>query len=88
MPSRRLPAPVLFHGIIEHKHSYTTVTLHAIVWDTPRGHLVYLTPVYGEHGTGGANPDVIATAAAELIRPHFGRRPSWCSRSPAASAPT
>ena len=65
------PAPVLFHGIIEHKHSYTTVTLHAIVWDTPRGHLVYLTPVYGEHGTGGANPDVIATAAAELIRPAF-----------------
>src|ERR1044071_3762009 len=65
------PAPVLFHGIIEHKRGYTTVTLHAIVWDTPHGHLVYLTPVYDEHGSGGAHPDAIAAAATGLIQPAF-----------------
>ena len=65
------PAPVLFHGLIEHKYSYSTVALHAIVWDTPHGHLVYLTPVYDEHGNGGGHPDGIASAAASLIRPAF-----------------
>jgi hypothetical protein len=65
------PAPVLFHGLIEHKYSFSRIPLHAIVWDTSHGHLVYLTPVYDEDGNGGGHPDGIASAAASLIRPAF-----------------
>lgn len=64
-------APVLFDGIIDHSRRYTSVTLHAIVWDTAHGHVVYLTPVYDEHGHGAVHPDFAAEAAASLIRPRF-----------------
>jgi hypothetical protein len=64
------PAPVLLHSIIEHKPTYATVKLHVIIWDTPHGHLVYLTPVY-EGDSGGEHPDAIAAVAADLIRPAF-----------------
>lgn len=66
------PTPVLFHGVIEQDRDYGgTAPLHAIVWDTPYGHLVYLTPVYDEHGNGTDHPDRIARAAAQLIQPAF-----------------
>ena len=64
-------APVLFQGIIQHKSSFSRIDLYAIVWDTPDGHLVYLTPVYDENGSGGAHPDAIAQAAQSLVRPAF-----------------
>jgi hypothetical protein len=64
-------APVLFNGIIEHKSGFSTVSVYAIVWDTPHGHIVYLTPVYDESGTGGGHPDGIARAATSLVRPAF-----------------
>lgn len=65
------PAPVLFQGIITHKSSFARVHVYAIVWDTPDGHLVYLTAVYDENGGGGAHPDTIAQAAQNLVRPAF-----------------
>jgi hypothetical protein len=65
------PAPVLFNGIIEHKSGFSTVPVYAIVWDTPHGHIVYLTPVYDESGGGGGHADGIARAAASLVRPAF-----------------
>jgi hypothetical protein len=65
------PAPVVFNGVVEHKAGFATVALHAIVWDTPHGHVVYLAPVYGESGTGGGHPDSMAGAAASLVRPAF-----------------
>ncbi len=66
------PAPVLFHGVIEHDFNWGgRAPLHAIVWDTPHGHLVCLTPVYDEHGSGSDHPDRIARAAAQLIQPAF-----------------
>jgi hypothetical protein len=65
------PAPVLFNAIIEHKAGFSTVPVHAIVWDTPHGHIVYLTPVYDESGAGGGHPDGIADAAASLVQPAF-----------------
>lgn len=65
------PAPVLFQGIIQHKSRFTRIELYAIVWDTPNGHLVYLTPVYDQHGNGGAGTDTIAKAAQSLVQPAF-----------------
>ena len=65
------PAPVLLNEIIEHKSGFSAVSLHAIVWDTPHGHVVYLTPVYDESGAGGGHPDALASAAMTLIRPAF-----------------
>lgn len=65
------PAPVLFQGIIQHESSFSRIELYAIVWDTPNGHVVYLTPVYDENGSGGAHPDTIAEAAQSLVRPAF-----------------
>lgn len=65
------PAPVVFSGVVEHKSGFATVALHAIVWDTPHGHVVYLTPIYGESGTGGGHADSIAGAAVNLVRPAF-----------------
>lgn len=65
------PAPVLFHGIIGHKAGFSPISVHAIVWDTPHGHIVYLTPVYDKSGSGGGHPDGIAGAAASLVRPVF-----------------
>jgi hypothetical protein len=64
-------APVLFQGVITHKSGFARVQVYAIVWDTPDGHLVYLTPVYDEDGGGGAHPDTIAEAAQSLVRPAF-----------------
>jgi hypothetical protein len=65
------PAPVLFQGVIPLDFSFSQVEVYAIVWDTPNGHLIYLTPVYGQDGNGGAHPDEIAMAAASLVRPAF-----------------
>jgi hypothetical protein len=65
------PAPVLFQGTVEHKDRFSTVAVYAIVWDTPDGHLVYLTPVYDEQGNGGAHPDDIVEAAMGLVQPAF-----------------
>jgi hypothetical protein len=65
------PAPVLYQGIIQHKSSFTRIELYAIVWDTHDGHLVYLTPVYDQHGSGGAGTDTIAKAAQSLVQPAF-----------------
>jgi hypothetical protein len=67
------PAPVLFHGIVE-AESYSLLVMYAIVWDTPNGHVVYLTPVYEDDVTSvdAANEKTaIATLTAQLIEPAF-----------------
>ncbi len=42
-----------------------------IVWDTVRGHMIYLLPLTGEHY------DWIAESAAELIEPQWRLPPWW-----------
>jgi hypothetical protein len=65
------PAPVLLDRIVEHGRGYGALTVHAIVWDTPNGHVIYLTPVYDAQGNGAAPPDWIAEVATGLIQPAF-----------------
>ncbi|MEU4575999.1 hypothetical protein [Nonomuraea sp. NPDC023979] len=62
------PAPVLFHGITEIKQEGKRYGVHAVLWDTPHGHVVALTPLADEPA-----PDIDRQplAAATLIAPVF-----------------
>jgi hypothetical protein len=57
--------------VVDHRDGFQELAVYAIVWDTPDGHLIHLTPVYDAEGNGGAHPDRIALVAAELIEPVF-----------------
>ncbi|WP_344547263.1 hypothetical protein [Actinomadura fulvescens] len=73
-PAATTPAPTLFHGVI---HPVLTagaegVGLHAVVWGTDHGHLVYLTPLDDAPVEAlRGNIARIALGAADLIAPRF-----------------
>ncbi|MEV5554954.1 hypothetical protein AB0L44_15000 [Nonomuraea wenchangensis] len=62
------PAPVLFHGLAAITHWGQRYQLHAVVWDTPHGHVISLTPLAD---APVPNIDSQALAAATLIEPVF-----------------
>lgn len=66
LPAATAPAPELQRGVVtlgrRRQHCYT------IVWDTERGHVIYLQPL---DGTGGEHKDQLAVHAAELIEPRW-----------------
>src|SRR5438874_1828244 len=68
------PSPELFHGIVEAQSHGRLLEMHAIVWDTPSGHVVYLAPLYDENGASiDATNETTAVAefTAQLIKPAF-----------------
>jgi hypothetical protein len=70
------PAPVLFHGILEAER-YVPLVMHAIVWDTPNGHIAYLAPVHDKDAAtvDAANEKAAVRALMEqLIEPVFWAR--------------
>jgi hypothetical protein len=67
------PAPMLFHGTVE-AESHGPISMHVIVWDTPNGHIVYLTPIYDDQGVrvNATSPKTaIAMLTAQLVEPAF-----------------
>lgn len=62
------PAPVLFHGIAPVTHWGQRYGMHAVVWDTPHGHVISLTPLAD---APVPNLDAQPLAAAALIEPVF-----------------
>jgi hypothetical protein len=67
-PAAVSPALELQRVVVELRSGAHRFTAFVIVWDTDRGHVVYLQPV-GE--TGGAHKDWLAAGAAEVLQPRF-----------------
>ncbi|MFE5565921.1 hypothetical protein ACFQ68_13125 [Amycolatopsis japonica] len=67
-PAATEPAVELRREVVTVYPRGTERTMFAIVWDTPRGHVIYLQPL-GD--TGGDHKDWMAVAAAELIEPRW-----------------
>ncbi|HUR04275.1 MAG TPA: hypothetical protein VM347_17140 [Nonomuraea sp.] len=62
------PAPVLFHGIAPVTHWGQRYGMHAVVWDTPHGHVISLTPLAD---APVPHLDAQPLAASALIEPVF-----------------
>lgn len=72
-PDATEPAPLLYHGAAARPAGTgrSGRPMHAIVWDTPNGHVIYLTWLHGVHRAPVPNRDQAALVAAELIAPRF-----------------
>ncbi len=66
-PAARTPAAELRRGVVTLSRYGRAHTFYVIVWDTERGHIVYLQPLekHGDH------KDWLAVHAAELIEPRW-----------------
>ncbi|MGW0561435.1 hypothetical protein ACWDZ4_12580 [Streptomyces sp. NPDC003016] len=67
------PVPELFHGLVEYRDAWDRARhIHAIVWDTRYGHIVYVHPVVSDslEECGVAERD-LARAALPLVQPVF-----------------
>jgi hypothetical protein len=67
-PPAAEPAVELRREVVTVYPGDTKRTMFVIVWDTPRGHVIYLQPL---GNTGSDHKDWMAVAAAELIEPRW-----------------
>ncbi|MEX5637260.1 hypothetical protein [Parafrankia sp. FMc2] len=72
-PDATEPAPLLYHGAAARPagRGRSGRPIHAIVWDTPHGHVIYVTWLHGVHRAPVPERDQAALVAAELIAPRF-----------------
>lgn len=66
-PAATSPAVELRRGVVRASRYAYPASLYAIVWDTPRGHVIYLQNLDG----GGEHRDWLAVHAAELVEPRW-----------------
>jgi hypothetical protein len=67
-PPATEPATELMRRVVTVRPGHADRTMLVIIWDTDRGHVIYLQPV---GSTGGDHKDWMAAGAAELIEPRF-----------------
>ena len=73
VPAAAEPAAEMFHGLVEIQDGWHRAhQVHAIVWDTPHGHIVYVMPLVGDSLEDyGVSKRHLARAGLHLVQPAF-----------------